>query len=175
MVFYYMRHEQYTTRYYYPVCINLEQQHIDFLKELANRHRNNYSKAIYYLVNKYLNHLYLISITPIKKTETANYQPKTRRYKKRVININPVLWSKLFEMRHFIGYSISALIRIMLDWEMQSQGYDIIPLIPLPTLNAEVINNSNQDNNTIVNNYSYFKKGFYEQRKVISIFLDQFV
>ena len=165
-----MKQDNYITKHSHRVCLNLTPLHFAFLREFTfSRFEGDYSLAIQYLLSKYLNPLYEIRITPQRQTETAKYQPTTKQYKRYNVDINPALWSKLFDLRRFVGYSISALIRIMLDWEMQSQGYDIIPLIPLPTLNAELINNSNQDNNTIVNNYSYFKKGFYEQRKVISI------
>jgi hypothetical protein len=87
--------------------------------------------------------------------------------------MNPVLWSKLFEMRHFVGYSISALIRIMLDWEMQSLGYDIIPWIPLPDLLHYDTRNS-ETQLIAHNNYFYKKQGFYESRRIIAIFVDQY-
>ena len=175
-ILYYMIQDRYITRKFYPVCINLEMQHLGFLKQIAQtNYEGDYSLAIYYLLNKYLNYLYHIRITPRKKTETANYQPQTKRYKKKTISMNPVLWSKLFEMRHFVGYSISALIRIMLDWEMQSLGYDIIPWIPLPDLIHD--NTRNSEMQLIahwINNYFYKKQGFYESRRIIAIFVDQY-
>jgi hypothetical protein len=86
--------------------------------------------------------------------------------------MNPVLWSKLFETRHFVGYSISAMIRIMIEWEMQSQGYDIIPLVAFPQLPRNVFDPSLSEN--WINNYSYEKQGTYESREIICSFLDQF-
>ena len=171
-----MIQDRYITLKFYPVCINLEMQHLGFLKQIAQtNYEGDYSLAIYYLLNKYLNYLYHIRITPRKKTETANYQPQTKRYKKKTISMNPVLWSKLFEMRHFVGYSISALIRIMLDWEMQSLGYDIIPWIAFPNINSN--NNYNieiMQYEYSINNYYYEKQGFYQTREIIANFLDQF-
>jgi len=89
--------------------------------------------------------------------------------------MNPVLWSKLFESRHFVGYSISALIRIILDWEMQSLGYDIIPMIPLPDLNTSDIGNIEQQPPELwFDNYFYNKQGFYETREIICSFYDEY-
>ena len=171
-----MRKDIYTTKKYHPVCINLEPQHFLFLRELAQtKFDGNYSDAIQFLLSKYLYHLYEIRITPTKRTETANYQPITKRYKKWVIRINPVIWSKLFESRHFVGFSMSAILRIMLDWEMQSMGYGIIPLIRMPNLNL--------DDTTFlpagllakqINNYFYVKQGIYEPRKIFCSFSDEY-
>ncbi len=168
----YMRQDRYTTRFIHPVCINLEPEHFDFLLDLANqRFYGNLSDTIFYLLNKYLNPLYDIRITPTKQTETATYQPRTKKYKRRVIHINPVIWSKLFETRHFVGYSMSAILRIMLDWEMLAMGYEIIPLIPLPDLHTHTDDMTIEKN---INNYFYLKQGFYHQRNIFSIFLDEF-
>jgi hypothetical protein len=168
--------DRYTTRWIYPVCLNLELRHYEFLTQITKtQFGGSYDFAIYSLLNKYLNHLYEIRITPYKKTETANYQPRTKQYKRKTLNINPIMWSKLFEMRHFVGYSISALIRIMLEWEMQSLGYDIIPWIAFPNINY----NSNYNIEIMqyehsINNYYYEKQGFYQTREIIANFLDQF-
>ena len=89
--------------------------------------------------------------------------------------MNPVLWSKLFESRHFVGYSISAIVRIMIEWEMQSQEYDIIPLVALPQLpknEPNVFDPSLPEHK--INNYFYDKQGIYESREIICIFLDEF-
>jgi hypothetical protein len=175
-IIYYMRQDNYITHQYHPVCINLEPIHFEFLAEIAmTQFDGNYSNTIYYLLNRYLNQLYKIRTTPIKRTETASYQPKTLRYRRKVIKMNPVLWSKLFEMRHFIGYSISALIRILLDWEMQQQGYDIIPLIPMPNINLnDTTSVSVSTPERHINNYYYLKQGFYDPREIFCIFLDEF-
>ncbi len=171
-----MRQDRYTTKMIHPVCVNLEPHHFEFLTQIANtRFRGNYNNTIFYLLNKYLNFLYTIRITPTKRTETATYQPKTKRYRRWTILVNPVLWSKLFEMRHFIGYSMSALLRIMLDWEMQGMGYDIIPLIPMPVLTANNTNQSDQpERNRLINNYTYRKQGNYGARFIFCSFLDEY-
>jgi hypothetical protein len=64
----------------------------------------------------------------------------------------------------------------MLDWEMQSQGNDIIPLVEIPQINNDDIRNEGDETPDIpvIQNYSYTKSAFYQQRRVFSSFLDQF-
>ena len=162
--------DRYRTRYFYRVGVNLTQNHYQFLRELANtRFNRNISDTIHYLISKYQRHLNEIRITPYKRTETANYQPKTKQYIRYKIRINPALWSKMFDSRRFIGYSISALLRIMLDWEMEGLGYDIIPLIPLPILPEEDLPFAEGYQ---IQNYVYTKTAEYESRRIFSIFWD---
>jgi hypothetical protein len=168
-----MREDRYITANFYRFCVNLEPNHYEYLKELATREfLGNYSEAILYLIKKYLRQLYDIRITPTKGTETASYQPKTKSYRRWVIRINPVLWSKLFEMRHFIGYSMSALLRVMLDWEMQGRGYDIIPMISMPEVEDD--REGAASGFIELNNYDYEKFGEYETRRIFCRFIDEF-
>jgi hypothetical protein len=108
---------------------------------------------------------------PIKRTETATYQPKTKEYKRYSIRLNPTLWSKLFDCRRFIGYSISAMLRIMLDWEMQEQCREIIPMVEKPIMPIEDDSNIS---NQWVENYVYTKTADYQTRRIFSFFWDQF-
>ncbi len=168
--------DRYTTLNYSRVGINLLPLHYQFLRELANTKFNrNMSDAIHYLLSKYQKHLYEIRITPYKRTETANYQPETKQYKRYSIWINPTFWSKLFDSRRYIGYSISAILRILLDWEMQAMGRNIIPLIPLPELSLEPVDDiQSHEDFQITENYVYFKTADYEPRRIFSVFWDSF-
>ncbi len=111
--------------------------HFDFLRQLANnRYNGNISKTILYLISKYLKYLYQIKNIDIKRTMTIDYQPKTKEYKRYWITINPTYWGNLYNLRFSLGYSMSFLLRIMLDWEMeeyQQPETDII--ISKPILN----------------------------------------
>jgi hypothetical protein len=172
-----MKQDNYITKHSHRVCLNLTPLHFAFLREFTFSHfAGNDSLAIQYLLSKYLNPLYEIRIIPQRQTETAKYQPTTKQYKRYNVDINPTLWSKLFDLRRFVGYSISALIRIMLDWEMQSQGNNIIPLVEIPQINNDDIRNEGDETPDIpvIQNYSYTKSAFYQQRRVFSSFLDQF-
>ena len=168
------KEDRYTTVDLYRVGINLTPMHYNYLREIANRFYNqSISDAIQYLLTKYLIFLYEIRITPYKRTETATYQPTTKQYKRYSIKINPTLWSKLFDSRRFLGYSISAILRILLDWEMQSLGRDILPLIPLPQIEStDELSGNNQ--NQMIQSYVYIKSTDYETRSIFCIFSDQF-
>jgi len=118
--------------------INITPFHYKYLMHLTNtRFGGKLTLTIDYLLKKYLAYLYRISIAQNKRTLTATYQPKTKEYIIRKISIQPTYWGKLYELRFFLGYSMSFMIRIMLDWEMQEQEIPIVPLITLPTLDDD--------------------------------------
>ena len=115
--------------------INITPFHYSYLMHLTQtKFGGELSLTIDYLLKKYLAYLYQISISQEKRTLTAFYQPRTKEYIIRKISIQPTYWGKLFDLRFFLGYSISFIIRIMLDWEMQEEGIPILPLIQLPRL-----------------------------------------
>jgi len=118
--------------------INITPFHYRYLMHLTQtKFGGELSFTINYLLRKYLAYLYQISISQEKRTLTASYQPKTKEYIIRKISIQPTYWGKLYELRFFLGYSMSFLIRIMLDWEMQEEGIPVVPLIFLPRLDDE--------------------------------------
>ena len=135
--------------------INITPFHYRYLIHLTQtRFNGKLSLTIDYLLRKYLAYLYQISISQRKKTLTATYQPKNKEYMIRRISIQPTYWGKLFDLRFFLGYSISFLIRIMLDWEMQEEGIPIIPLIPIPRLDEE----NREEHRHIQNGNNYSSK-----------------
>jgi len=118
--------------------INITPYHYNYLMHITQTKFNGkLSLTIDYLLRKYLAYLYKISIAQNKKTLTATYQPKTKEYIIRKISIQPTYWGKLYELRFFLGYSMSFMIRIMLDWEMQHEAIPVVPLIFLPRLEDE--------------------------------------
>jgi len=118
--------------------INITPFHYRFLIHLTNtRFGGKLTLTINYLLKKYLAYLYKISISQEKRTLTASYQPRTKEYIIRKIRIQPTYWGELYELRFFLGYSMSFMIRIMLDWEMQEQEIPVIPLMILPPLDDE--------------------------------------
>ncbi len=149
--------------------INITPFHYRYLMYLTNtRFNGELSLTIDYLLKKYLAYLYQISISQEKRTLTASYQPKTKEYIIRKISIQPTYWGKLFDLRFFLGYSISFLIRIMLDWEMQEEGIPIIPLIHLPQLDDE--NQEEHRRIQFVDNYSSKDKICHANLEVYSEF-----
>ncbi len=118
--------------------INITPFHYRYLMHITNtRFQGKLTLTINYLLKKYLAYLYKISISQNKRTLTASYQPRTKEYIIRKISIQPTYWGKLYDLRFFLGYSMSFIIRIMLDWEMQEQEIPVTPLILLPPLDDE--------------------------------------
>ncbi len=110
---------QATTKKKHQYCIHLTPLHYLFLLQLSEEQSNgDISKTLLYLISKHLKYLYKISNLQTKQTMTTTYQPKIKNYKKYYITLNPIYWAKLNHIKNYIGYSISAIIRILLDWEM---------------------------------------------------------
>ncbi len=118
------------------VCIHLKPLHFAYFKHLAiTRFQGNLSKTILYLLSKYLKSLYRIKRIDQKRTLTIDYQPKTKEYKRFWISIQPTYWGQLYNLRFSLGYSMSFLLRIMIDWEMEENHepyLDILIPKPLP-------------------------------------------
>jgi hypothetical protein len=115
--------------------INLTQFHYQYLMDLTeSRFNGNLSLTIDYLLRRYLVYLYKISLTPTKRTLTASYQPRTKNYIVRKIQIQPTYWGKLHELRFLLGFSMSFILRIMLDWEMQQEQIPVEPIFIMPQL-----------------------------------------
>ena len=149
--------------------INITPFHYRYLMQLTNTKFNGkLSLTIDYLIKKYLAYLYQISISQEKRTLTASYQPRTREYIIRKISIQPTYWGKLFDLRFFLGYSISFLIRIMLDWEMQEEDIPVFPLIYIPSLDDE--NQEKYRQIQLADNYFSKNKIFHSNLEVFSGF-----
>jgi len=133
-----MRSHNFISHKNVKTTVNLTPFHYQYLMYLTNtRFEGDLSLAINYLLKKYLVFLYRISISQTKRSLTATYQPKTKGYKIKTIRIQTTYWGKLYDLRKFLGYSISFIIRIMLDWEMQDQHIPVAGLFELPHLNPE--------------------------------------
>ncbi len=164
-----MRRHHFFTQEVCVTSINITPFHYRYLMHLTNtRFGGNLTLAISYLLKKYLAYLYKISISQEKRTLTASYQPKTKEYIIRKISIQPTYWGKLYELRFFLGYSMSFLIRIMLDWEMQEQEIPVFPLFFLPQLEDEDWEELRQIQ--YGNSYSSKNKISHENFEVFSMF-----
>ena len=133
-----MRFHHFYTQKECITSINITPFHYRYLMHITNtRFQGKLTLTINYLLKKYLVYLYKISISQDKRTLTASYQPRTKEYIIRKISIQPTYWGKLYDLRFFLGYSMSFLIRIMLDWEMQEEGIPITPLFVQYPFNEE--------------------------------------
>lgn len=152
-----MRTQNFFTHEECETSINITPFHYAYLIYLTEtRFNGNLSLTIDYLLKRHLAYLYKISLAPMKRTLTATYQPKTKNYLIRKIRIQPTYWGKLHELRFLLGYSISFIIRIMLDWEMQQEQIPVEPIFIRPTLNTE-----DEQFHTFIqlgNNYSCYNK-----------------
>lgn len=125
----------------YKVGVFLEKRHSDFFKFLAeSKFRNNKTKTILYLIRKYSFYLYKISVMENKQTFTVEYQPKKKIYKKFGIWIDPLVWGKMNDLRKKLGFSMSFLLRIMIEWEMEEEGLLLdTPHILKPRLSLRIL------------------------------------
>jgi len=169
-----MRTQQnYHTRRRHFVCINLTPMHFEYFFQLAlRRFGGDFSLTIAYLLNKNMRHLYAISVAPTKKTLTANYQPPTRNYKKNWIDIKPPYWGKLYQMRYFMGYSMSCILRILLEWEMIEEGIPIQPLVAKPPLELH-LGSGGYQNQSYYRSYELKTSVNYEKLEVTNDFFDR--
>lgn len=125
----------------YKVGVFLEKRHFDFFKSLADsKFRENKTKTLLYLIRKYSFYLYKISVMENKQTFTVEYQPKKKIYKKCGIRLDPLVWGEMNDLRKKLGFSMSFILRIMIEWEMEEEGLlSERPYIPKPRLNFRTI------------------------------------
>jgi len=134
-----------------------------------SRFNGNLSLTIDYLLRRYLVYLYKISLTPTKRTLTASYQPRTKNYIVRKIQIQPTYWGKLHELRFLLGFSMSFILRIMLDWEMQQEQIPVEPIFIMPQLTP--IDEEIHARIQFGNNYSSYNRVSHTNLEVYSEFL----
>lgn len=107
------------------VCINLSPRYFVYLLILARRKFcGNIARTIAYLLMTHRQKLFIHSRTPWKRKLTATYQPRQKDYKRYKISMEPALWGKLFQLRIYLGYSISYIIRLTLEWEMANERHN---------------------------------------------------
>jgi hypothetical protein len=165
-----MKTQHFFTKKLCKTSINITLLHYEYLTYLTEtRFNGDLSLTIDYLLKRYLAYLYKISLAPTKRTLTATYQPRTKNYVIRKISIQPTYWGKLYELRFLLGYSMSFIIRTMLDWEMQEEQIPVQPIFTRPQLTPE-------DENIhafirIGNNYSCHNRVSHANLEVYSEFL----
>lgn len=102
------------------VCINIKSELWHALTFLFPS--TNISKTLSILLHKHKPALLRISISREKKTATTTYQPKTGGYRRKTVRIAPFLWKLLKQLKEHTGYSISAIIRIIIEWELEERS-----------------------------------------------------
>jgi hypothetical protein len=140
--------------------LNILPEYYEILWELSRGELGEYLSYLYY---KYHKQIFALKVSPNKKTATAEYQPKTKRYVQICLyKIYPYIWEKYWDLRRLTGYSISFIIRIFLEWELeeQSRNNEIENGIPLVRkLDGIEIHNVVYPIGNIQNSYEEYKSG----------------
>lgn len=87
-----------------------------------------------YLLEKYKERLLNQKVSSIKRSATADYQPREKQYERKKIRISSSTWQKYWEFRLTSGYSISCIIRIFIEWEKLQRGEHVGEPYLIPTL-----------------------------------------
>ncbi len=109
-------------------------------------------------------------LTSLEKA-TCKYQPKTKNYKRIIIKeISPHLWKLLKELKKLSGYSISFIIRVFLEWELQKTDQNIQTL--LPNIQVQNKDNAPTPTPTVINNYKHCLWWDGLKREILAVFED---
>lgn len=164
-----MKHEdhyQLITTYRY--CIYIQPRLYLFFKLKA---KDKFSQFLEYLLKKYeFTVLDTKNHNSLKKA-SCKFQPKTKDYKRVVIHkIMSHVWKKLKVLKSITGYSLSYLIRLFLEWEMQEQealNQNNPNLLPLQQNNDNI-------NLIAINNYSCCESWHRDNNEISTILNDFF-
>ncbi len=163
-----MKHrDDYNLKKKHFYCINIKSElYQDFL-EMSLGDSNLFLE---YLHQKYRKRIIHLKVAHIKKTATAQYQPKEKYKKIKLKKINPTTWQKYWELRLITGYSISYIIRVFLEWEKIDRKQTVErPLLPPIMLRDESLNFTYPYNFRILTQYT-IKRGLKDRKRRISIF-----
>lgn len=111
---------QYQFKKRHKTGLNILPEYYDILYELSEGELGEYLKYLYY---KYHKQIYALKVSSTKRTSTSDYQPETKRYIQITLrNMYPYIWEKYWDLRRITGYSISFIVRIFLEWELEEQS-----------------------------------------------------
>ncbi len=149
-------------------CVYIQPHLYLFLK---NQSKENFNVFIEYLIEKFKSNLIAHKNLNSLKKSTEQYQPRTKNYKRVILqNLDPAIWKRLKKLKSMTGYSISFIIRIFIEWEMESKGTDIIPILPIL---KEISQNFSYPKNFIaINNYIFYQFWDKHHNEVILIDFD---
>lgn len=160
---------QILTKDFHRYCINLEPEYYFFLIELSeNKFDGDMEQTFLYLISKYMKYLYKIKIGGSKIA--TQYQPTTKKYEKFWIEMNPTHMAKLKNLRFYLGYSVSFIIRILIEWEKQ-ELHQVEVLIPKPILTPQELSEIKP---TLLHSYDMGVRANYANRLVYMSFRDDF-
>ncbi|MFN3603743.1 MAG: hypothetical protein ACK4UJ_03405 [Leptonema sp. (in: bacteria)] len=149
----------------------------EYLLTLRNFAQNQWDPFLKYLYFKYHKKILALKQAPHKKTATAIYQPETKRYKNvKLKGVSPYVWDKYWDLRKITGYSISFIIRIFLEWEMEfiERAKEMEEKRLWEKYTAEGVNKCLYSSFSFRNSYSVSKWGSSERNDVKIEFRDEF-
>ncbi len=149
----------------YRYCVYIQPHLYRFLKTKANE---RISFFLEYLVQKYEAILLDEKNFDSLKKATCTFQPKTKDYKRIVLNkIHSHLWKKLKVLKSITGYSISFLIRLFLEWEIEEQQ------IQNQNTRTTALQENNASQNTLtINNYVCCESWHSSSNEIYTVFID---
>lgn len=163
----------YTFMENYIVGISILPEYYQILCSFSNDDVNAFLK---YLYCKFHKKILLMKIAPLKRTATATYQPPTQQYKNvKLKNISPYVWEKYWDLRRMTGYSISYIIRLFIEWELESgekQEQEEINQVKKECQSR--INLCQHSNFHFENNYELIKGGSSVRNDITIDFKDKF-
>lgn len=149
----------------------------DYYQILLDLSKHDFDQLLKYLYYKYHKRILSQKQAPYKRTATAIYQPKSKNYKNvKLKNVSPYIWDKYWDLRKMTGYSISYIIRIFLEWEIEYLGQSKIDKVKTHKKeykNIEV-NICDFQDFKFKNNNDLKKWGSSQENKINIIFRDTF-
>lgn len=103
------------------------------------------SEMFLYLINKYINRIKQLSNQ--KKSSKKIYQPVCKEYQNTTIRVELKIHQIFSDLSYITGYSISYIIRLMLEWEMQSSDESLQQRL---SVSRNSFNSSNLVSSTVV-------------------------
>lgn len=151
-------------------CINITQEYFD---DLIRMSEGDLEKFLEYLYEKFKKRIMYLRASERKRTATADYQPRRKNYKRKIISIVPTIWQRYWDLRLNTGYSMSCIIRIFIEWEKLDRGevVDDLYLYPIeiedPRLEYQY-----PSNYQVLNNYRIKRKLKRHNRKLFFRYWD---
>lgn len=97
-------------------------RYVPFINYLRSQFESD-SDMFLYLINKYIKRLK--ALTHYKKSSKKIYQPNCKEYQNTTMRVELKIHQILSDVSFSTGYSISFLIRIMIEWEIDSAQLNI--------------------------------------------------
>lgn len=109
-----------TDKTYIFLRIMLYQPYMIYLKQLQKKFDTN-TQMFFYLINKYCQRFEVLANQ--KSSSKKKYQKPTKAYRNVGMRVSPAVHEFLKDISDATGYSISALVRFLIEWECLEAGF----------------------------------------------------